>query len=205
MSYAEHTLITVNEQLGIQLVRGDLFVNVVEVEPSAWLRQTLTMAEHVPLGNEKTRSEFLVAPILLECQQLSGDRLTILSGERLDVDPQRGLVGVCDFILGLGPKLPIVQAPLAILLEAKRGIIEDGLGQCAAQMLGARIFNERKEGRKGAPVFGCVTSGELWQFLRLDADVLSIDTKLYHLPQLGRILAIFKAMLASWGVGAAAA
>jgi hypothetical protein len=205
MAYADHTLITVNEQLGIQLVRSDLFANVADFDPSPWLRQTLAMAEHVPLGNEKTRSEFIVAPILLECQQLSGDRITILSGERLDVDPQRGLVGVCDFILGLGPKLPIVQAPLAILLEAKRGVIEDGLGQCAAQMLAAQIFNERKEGRKNVPVFGCVTSGELWQFMRLNADVLTIDAKLYYLQQLGRILGIFKSMLASWGIGAAAA
>ena len=112
---------------------------------------------------------------------------------------------MCDFILGLGPKLPIVQAPLAILLEAKRGVIEDGLGQCAAQMFAAQIFNERKEGRKDVPVFGCVTSAQDWQFMRLDADVLTIDATLYYLPQLGRILGIFKSMLASWGVAASAA
>jgi hypothetical protein len=205
MSYAEHTLTTVNEQLGIKLMPGELFANVSELEPSPWLRQTLTLSRNVPLTNEKTRSEFIVAPILLECQHRSGNKFSIHSGERLDVDPQKGLVGVCDFILGLGPNLPIVQAPIAILLEAKRGIIEEGLGQCGAQMLGAQILNEKREGRKGVPIFGCVTSGQDWQFMRLDASLLTIDTDLCYLPQLARILGIFQAMLASCGVGTAAA
>src|SRR5215831_8955521 len=105
MAYADFTLTMVNEQLGIKLAPGELFANVAELEPSPWVRQTLALGNTVSLTNEKSRSEFLVAPILLECQERSGNKFTIHSGERLDVDSSKGLVGECDFILSLSPIL----------------------------------------------------------------------------------------------------
>ena len=84
-------------------------------------------------------------------------------GQRLDVDPDRGLVGECDYILALTPPVPRLRAPLVTILEAKKGDVEAGLGQCLAQMVGARLFNERA-GQPPRPVFGCVTSGEVWSW-----------------------------------------
>ena len=58
------------------------------------------------LVSEKARSEFIVAPILLAVRELSGERIAILSGQRLDVDPDRRLQGECDFILALSDPVP---------------------------------------------------------------------------------------------------
>src|SRR5206468_9488588 len=120
------------------------------------------------LVSEKARSEFLVVPLLLATPEFVPGGLTIYSGQRLDVDPERGLVGECDFILALTPPVPRLRSPLVTVLEAKKGDIEAGLGQCVAQMVGVRVFNERA-GQPALRVFGCVTTGEVWQFLSLDA------------------------------------
>ena len=111
------------------------------------------------LVSEKARSEFLVAPILLAARELTGNALAIYSGQRLDVDPAKGLLGECDFILARTDPVPRLRAPLLTVVEAKKNDIEGGLGQCVAQMVAARLFNERA-GDTTTRVFGCVTTGE---------------------------------------------
>jgi hypothetical protein len=39
---------------------------------------------------------------------------------------------------------PLIQAPIMAIGEAKKQAILNGVGQCATQMLGARIFNQRE-------------------------------------------------------------
>ena len=66
------------------------------------------------LLSEKARSEFIVVPILLACQEMSAGALAIYSGQRLDVDSDQGLVGECDFILSAVPPVPALRAPLVV-------------------------------------------------------------------------------------------
>ena len=129
-------------------------------------------------------------------RELSGGRVSFLSGPRLDVDPARRLTGECDFLLSLTDPLPRVRPPLLAILEAKRNDIEAGLGQCAAQMVAAQVFNERA-GLVGRPMFGCVTTGEDWQFLRLEGQELVIDPSRRYIDRLGSVLA---ALLAAVGL-----
>src|SRR5262249_7639975 len=107
-----------------------------------------------------------------------------------------GLIGECDYILSLAPPLPRLRAPLITVLEAKKGDVEAGLGQCVAQMVGARLFNEQA-GEPPHPVFGCVTTGEVWQFLRLDPAVIVIDRGRLFIDNVGGILAVLQAIVAS--------
>ena len=92
------------------------------------------------------------------------------------MDPEHGLTGECDYILALTPPVPRLRAPLVTVLEAKKGDVEAGLGQCVAQMVGARLFNERS-GEPARPIFGCVTTGEVWQFLRLETATVVIEVR----------------------------
>src|SRR5205814_10081229 len=101
------------------------------------------------------RSEFIVVPILLASRELSHDAFAIYSGQRLDVQPEQGLVGECDFILTASVPVPVLRAPIVTIFQAKKNDIEVWLGQCAAQMVAARIFNEQ-EGRPLPQIFGCV-------------------------------------------------
>jgi hypothetical protein len=203
MTYGDFTLDMVRKILGVSLQEENLFECVTEVEVTPWLQGALQRGKDVALLSEKARSEFLVAPILLTSRELSGNRFAIYSGERLDAAPEKGLVGECDFILTATPPLPLLQYPIVIVLEAKKQYIEGGLGQCAAQMVGAQLFNE-KEGRKDLTVFGCVTTGENWQFLKL-AEAMLIDKERYYIKEIRMILGVFKAIMASYEAGSLAA
>ena len=143
--------------------------------------------------SEKARSEFIVVPILLAAREISGDRFAIFSGQRLDVDPDRGLIGECDFILALAPSLPPLHAPIMTVVEAKKNDIEVGMGQCIAQMVAAFKFNEAA-GLVKSPVYGCVTTGETWQFLRLADQTALLDRPRYYLDNVKGILSVLQAI-----------
>jgi len=75
--------------------------------------------------------------------------------------------------------------------------LENGLGQCAAQMYGALIYNQ-KHGETTEKVYGCVTTGDLWQFLKLENKLLTIDRNVIYLNELDRILSCFSSIVAEF-------
>jgi hypothetical protein len=199
MSFSDFTLESVGRVFGVISRAADLFPELQPVAAPVWLQEALARgAQGIQLSllSEKSRSEFIVAPILLASRELSGNRFAIYSGQRLDVDPERGLTGECDFILAASdPVLPL-QAPIATIVEAKKNDIESGLGQCIAQMIAADRFNQ-SSGRNGAPVFGCVTTGEAWQFLRLHGAEALLERRRYYIDNVGLILAAIQAVVSA--------
>ena len=88
----------------------------------------------------------------------------------------------------------VIQAPILMLVEAKKGELDVGLGQCVAEMFAAQIFNQAKD--KVIPViYGCVTSGKLWQFLKLEGKDVTIDPNEYQVTPVQHILGILKWMV----------
>jgi hypothetical protein len=201
MAYTTFTLEKLQDQFGIMALDTSILSNVQAVPVSSWLRETLhRMSDSAfKTRSEKARSEFIIAPILTEILELNQHRFALFSGQYFDVEPETGLSGECDFLLTLQPKASIVSAPVFALIEAippegaswnqeaKKQDIEAGLGQCAAQMLAAQKFNTRKETPQVA-VYGCVTTGEIWQFLKLQNNTLEIDTQRYYLNELELLL-----------------
>ena len=75
------------------------------------------------------------------------------------------------------------------MVEAKKEDLIAGLGQCVAEMVAIRLFNDREKAPTPV-VFGCVTSGSNWRFLKLEGSTISIDRPEYHIRDLGKILGI---------------
>ena len=196
MAYSDFSLDQVENSLGVSVRMLDLFPPPTPLAVPDWLREFLARGMSLPLGNEKSRSERIVSPILLASRELSHNAVSIYSGQRLDVQPEKGLVGECDFILCASPPFPLLRSPLITIVEAKKNDIDLGLGQCIAQMVGARIFNEC-HGEKIGPIFGCVTTGETWQFLRLEESVVGIDLIRYYISNVGLLLAVWQAVIAA--------
>lgn len=188
MAYTEFSLESAETELGITARVGNLFSELQPIAVPGWLQDQLQRGMQLALLSEKARSEFIVAPILLAVRELNDERITILSGQRLDVDPARRLVGDCDFLLALSEPVPRLRAPVLAVVEAKKNDIEGGLGQCVAQMVAVRLFNERA-GQPLAAVHGCVTTGENWQFLRLTDTIVTIDRGRFYIDNVGLILA----------------
>lgn len=193
MAYTDFTLDAVTKILGISVEPADLFPSIDPAPIPAWLKDSLDRGRRQALVSEKARSEFLVVPILLATQEFR-DPLAIYSGQRLDVDPQQGLMGECDFILAATAPLPSLRAPLLTVVEAKKNDVENGIGQCFAQMAGARLFNERA-GAALDDMYGCVTTGETWQFLRLEGTLGQMDRSRYYIDNVALILAVLRSIV----------
>ena len=58
-------------------------------------------------------------------------------------------------------------------------------------MVAAQRFNER-QGNAIPSVYGVITTGSIWQFLRLQDTVVEIDLTEYFLNDVGKILGILK-------------
>ena len=196
MAYSDFTLEQVITNFELTEVRQSLFNQVAPLSPSEWLLESLSRGIDLALSSasEKARSEFIVAPILMEMDKRTVDDFAIYSGRNLDADSARGLNGECDFILSKGEISYTLRAPILALVEAKKNDIESALGQCAAQMLGATLFNANHQNRLDT-VFGCVTTGEAWQFLKLVDNQLIIDEDRYYINQLSLVLGALQKLL----------
>lgn len=197
MAYSNFTLQEVTKRF--QLVideQQDLFAPIPEVTPSDHLQASL--AENVPLAlaiwTEKARSELMIAPLLVEVRKRLDRQIGLFSGVDFTVDVAQGLNGVCDFLLSRTPEQLFIQAPVVVVVEAKKEDIPAGLAQCTAEMVAAQVFNER-EGTGVTTVFGAVTTGNVWRFLRLEGRTVFIDRAEYHIERVGKILGVLLHMV----------
>ncbi len=192
MAYSDFDLRTAVHTFALVEVRDtDVFGDVAPVEPSEFLRVWLDKFAPVALGvnSEKARSEFIIAPMLAEAKLRVGPTVNVLPGVTFEVDKDRGLAGYCDFLIARSPEIYYIQGPVLAVVEAKKEDLVAGLGQCVAEMVAIRLFNER-EGTPLPAVFGCVTSGSLWRFLKLEGTKLFIDRPEYHFRDAAKVLGI---------------
>lgn len=192
MAYSDFSLETVKKSFKLTLVeKVNYFAEVPLKEPSKILTEILT--ENVPLAlasnTEKSRSEMIIAPILIDLRRQIEPKISLFSGVSFNVLPAQGLNGNCDFIISLSPELLMVTAPVVTLVEAKKEDLNAGLGQCIAEMMAAQIFNEQEQNSISV-IYGVVTSGTNWKFLQLKAQTVTIDLTEYYLPDLAKILGI---------------
>ena len=68
------------------------------------------------------------------------------------------------------------------------------MGQCVAEMVAAQIYNQNLE-QTTPIIYGCVTSGTLWQFLQLEGNDVTIDSTSYLVTPVQKILGILKWIL----------
>ncbi len=194
MADSNFSIDQVSQEFGVKVRKGAVVAKSESVVPPTWLREILAKYHDLAFVSEKSRSEFIIAPILVACRELMHNEVYIYSGITLDVDPAKGLNGACDFLFSCTAPTPVLEAPLLVVVEAKKDDLYLGLGQCAAEMLAARIFNERRQ--KTLPcIFGCVTTGRDWQFLKLEQDELFIHHEDFFIKDLEQILGILVKIL----------
>ena len=194
MGYSQFNYKKVRNELGIENVRTTLFETIDLAAPSEWLKQTLTNVEGVALYSEKARSEGIVFPILIELRKKYINSLSIYSGAILNADESQGLNGECDFILSSGKQDFEMNSPLFCMIEAEDNDIEKNIPQCLAQMEGAKIYNAN-EGNAIKIIYGCVTTGTEWQFLKLENKTCWVDKQRYYINDLPSLLGVLQAII----------
>ena len=197
MVYSNWTLETAVEKFCLEKCEiSGVFSEIPPVDPSPHLITAL--AKKVPLAasinTEKARSELIIADVLVELHERFENRISFFSGIDFNVDSENGLTGVCDFLISLSPAQLQLEAPIIIIVEAKREDLTVGLGQCAAEMLAAQRFNATKE-NEIPRIYGATTSGTDWRFLKLEKQNLHIDIEPYQIAQCNKILGILSSMV----------
>ena len=197
MAYSNFTLDTALEAFDLEEVDvAGIFADIEPIAPSMLLATVLE--RNVPLafaiGTEKAKSELIVAFVLVELREHFERRISFFSGIDFNVNAEDGLTGVCDFLVSLSPKQFYLEAPAVILVEAKRDDLTAGLGQCIAEMVAAQRFNA-EEGNDIAHIYGTITSGIDWLFLKLEGKQLYIDMNAYQIAQCDKILGILSSMV----------
>ncbi|MGG6269144.1 hypothetical protein ACQ4M3_25730 [Leptolyngbya sp. AN03gr2] len=126
-----------------------------------------------PHSNERTRSEFLVAQLMIS---LALELNTMLfSGYPFEVQPELGLVGECDYLMTRSPRMSGIDSPIALIVEVKRQI-EHCLPHCLVELVAAQQFN-----RSDAVIYGVLTTGLQWKFLKLEGKIVTIEETVYDL------------------------
>jgi hypothetical protein len=194
MAYSDFTLQTVKKTFKLTIdEQCDLFAVVEPVAGSELLNQTLqeTVQLAIAINTEKARSEMIITPVLLEVRRQAKGQISLFSGIEFNVDAEKGLVGYCDYILSRSKEQLTINAPVVLITEAKNENIKAELGQCIASMVAAQQYNQQEGLTSIDAIYGAVTTGEIWKFLKLADTTVSIDLTDYYIsPNLKKILGI---------------
>jgi len=203
MSYSDFSLSSVKKAFQLNLIeKADFFADCAELQPTFLLSETLkeNLALALASNTEKSRSEMLIAPILIDLRRQYSNHIGIFSGINFTVDPSQGLNGNCDFLISYSDDLLLITAPIITLVEAKKEDLNGGLGQCIAEMIAAQYFN-RQEETEIKEIYGVVTSGTIWKFMKLCDRNVWIDLTEYYLDNLPKILGILAQSIPSNIIG----
>ena len=197
MAYSDFTLKKIKSELNIKIVeKNSVFSHIKSVEITSYLKNTLK--RNIPLAlainTEKARSEMIIINILLEIKEKFSDKISLFSGIDFNVDKEKGLTGFCDFIFSNSPEQLYLDSPVITITEAKNENIVSGLGQCIAEMYASQIYNE-KEGYDLSSVYGGVTTGDEWKFVKLIKDTAYIDADNYYINDIEKIVGILTEMV----------
>lgn len=192
MAYSDFTFKGLARQFSLTIDETtDLFANVSEIllRPEFQARIDIMVPLALTTSTEKARSEFIIAPVLLELWLLNNREIGLLSGVEFNIDKAQGLEGVCDYIITRFPEQLFIKAPVLVVVEAKNEDMKKGYAQCGAELIAAQQFNER-EGTTTERLYGVVTIGELWRFIELEGTTLRLDSRSYHIDRLPKLMGI---------------
>jgi hypothetical protein len=197
MSFSNFTLSKVKSDFNITTLESQILFPIIDpIKPSELL--TLNLKENLSLATaintEKARSELIIMPVLTEVRRYLQGKISLFSGAEFNVDLESGLNGTCDFILTRSSEQFFITKPVVTIIEAKRENIPSGLGQCIATMIAAQRFNEQ-EGEPIDTLYGAVTTGTDWKFLKLIQQVAYIDSSDYFISEIDKILGILVSTL----------
>lgn len=192
MAYSDFKLEQLIKEFDLTLQEGSgLFLSVPEIQCSDYLAYTLkeNVDLAIAINTEKARSELIIAPVLLEVRRLTNYEISLFSGVEFSIEPDKGLTGVCDFLMSKNSEQLLIRVPVLTVVEAKNENLKAGLAQCIAEMIAAQIFNQR-EGNAVSAVYGVVTIGTIWRFLRLSGKQVEVDLSEYYIQNINQILGI---------------
>lgn len=138
--------------------------NLPEIE-----RQIRDSFSRVILDTEAARREALIAPVLLEVARISQSKVRI----EFPIEVSQQLKGTLDYLL--------LNESRLLVIEAKNEDLYRGFKQLFAEMIAVHQWSEDENIKV---LYGAVSTGNLWQFGKLDIvnRLIYQDLKVYDVP-----------------------
>nr|VFJ95312.1 MAG: hypothetical protein BECKH772A_GA0070896_100859 [Candidatus Kentron sp. H]VFJ96188.1 MAG: hypothetical protein BECKH772B_GA0070898_100889 [Candidatus Kentron sp. H]VFK02199.1 MAG: hypothetical protein BECKH772C_GA0070978_100849 [Candidatus Kentron sp. H] len=124
----------------------------------------------ISLNSEAAKREFMIAPLLQAVLKTSDARLNM----EYPVEIDDRLSGMIDYLFRSTQEL--------IVIEAKKGDLEKGFNQLAAEMIAMDIY----EGDNGmSAIYGAITIGQVWGFAILERErkIITKDAHTFRFPE----------------------
>lgn len=128
MAYPDFTFAKLKQKFGIDQKDISLFENLPYklVSPSSMLIEDMDDRRSMPLNTEKAKSEILIYPIFRELKKRN-PQIGIFSGYTFNIESEKELSGVPDFLITSKPNVIEPQKPIFCMVESKNKAPEDGL------------------------------------------------------------------------------
>lgn len=125
---------------------------------------------NITLNSESAKREFLIAPLLYQVILKTNAKLNI----EYPIDVNDKLNGLIDYLIRSQQEI--------VVIEAKKGDLEKGFTQLAAEMIALDYYED--DGQPSC-LYGAITIGEVWRFAVLDRKNKTIkkDINLFRFPQ----------------------
>ena len=196
MSYSNFTMEDLKTKLGLVFIQDQtLFSETPVSEISEDSRRFLAQYKRLALAinTEKARSDYITAPLMGDLKMQYYNQISLFCDIEFNVDKEQGLSGRCDYIISLSDDQYSLTAPIMTMVEAKNDNIKSGIPQCGAEMVAAQLYNDRKQNTLEI-IYGCVTTGTNWKFLKLHGQDFYIDQEEYYADTPEKISGILTAI-----------
>uniref|UniRef100_UPI0040568C88 hypothetical protein n=1 Tax=Candidatus Electronema sp. TaxID=2698783 RepID=UPI0040568C88 len=137
----------------------------------------------ISLSSETAKREVMIAPVLHSVIQNINAKLNI----EYPIEVNDKLGGTIDYLFRSPQNL--------IVIEAKKGDLERGFNQLAAEMIAMDMYEESSAMQK---IYGAVTIGEVWRFAVLEREEKRLlkDVHTFRFPEdISEIFSILSGML----------
>jgi hypothetical protein len=164
------------------------FLPDVRLDVPEWFRDNLTFVLEKQ-GARETEG-FLREGFIFPFLQLAWRRhghLKLWSHQALDYDDK--LNGEPDYLVSAWIEEgmdKLVTRPFLAVSEAKRDDFDGGWAQCLAEQVACRKLNEDD----GLTIYGIVSTGQVWQFGKLEGDVFTRHPVAFSIADMDRLLGI---------------
>ncbi len=189
MAYSDFTFAKLKQKYGIDQNDIILFepVKFDLIAPSKRLSEDIDDKRLMPLYTGKAQSEILIYPIFRELKKRN-KHISIFSGYTFNIETEQELSGEPDFLITSKQNIIEPQRPIFCLVNQ---FPEDGFAQCAAEMYAARLFNQQNN-EPFEIIYGAVTNGYDWSFLKLEGNTVYVDIDRYFINELPKLLGILQ-------------
>jgi hypothetical protein len=159
--------------------------NIAQIEIEPYLEKQIDHSLLSYKRNETFADKFLIAPVLNNIW-LKHPKLNLWTEKFIKADEK--LQGRPDYLVSpLDRKqYEVLSLPIIILVEAKQDNFTLGWGQCLAEMLACQKLNKSED----IIIYGIVSTGQSWEFGKLEKDIFINDSNSYSISNLPQTLNI---------------